>query len=204
MKNVFSFLVCPLLVFCLSSCENKAASGEAQVSNKIEPMEAWDYGDFENEIAWGEHLVTILDCNVCQTPKKMTEKGPAWDTDLLLSGRPAERPEMDINRKEIESKGLSVTGDLTEWAGPWGVSYAGNLTPHETGIGTWSEEQFFLAMREGKYKGLAESRTLLPPMPWQSFSHMTDAEIKAVFAYLKSVKPVENVVPAALPPVGSK
>ena len=130
-------------------------------------------------------------------------KRAVLDLDLMLSGRPSERPGLDIDRKEIESKGLTVTGDLTEWAGPWGISYAGNLTPHETGIGTWSEEQFFLAMREGKFKGLAESRTLLPPMPWESFSHMTDDELKAIFAFLKSIKPVENIVPAAAPPVGS-
>lgn len=204
MKNVFSFLICSLLVCCLMSCEMKVATDKAPVSTEMETDKPWAYGDFENQIAWGEHLVTILDCNVCHTPKKMTDKGPRMDMDLMLSGRPAGRPGLDINREEMERKGLTVTGDLTEWAGPWGVSFAANLTPHQTGIGTWSEEQFFLAMRKGKYKGLAESRTLLPPMPWESFSHMTDAELKAIFAYLKSLKPIDNVVPSALPPVGSK
>jgi hypothetical protein len=204
MKNLSLFLSISLLFICFVSCEKRIASEDAPLSVENDAKEAWDYGNFENEIAWGEHLVTILDCNVCHTPKKMTDKGPVWDMDLMLSGRPAERPGLDIDRKEIESKGLTVTGDLTEWAGPWGISYAGNLTPHETGIGTWSEEQFFLAMREGKFKGLAESRTLLPPMPWQSFSHMTDDELKAIFSYLKSIKPVENIVPAALPPVAAE
>lgn len=203
MKYLFSLMLYSLFVFSLSGCEIKETK-EAPVSDKTEVKQAWDYGNFENEIAWGKHLVTILDCNICHTPKKMTDKGPVMDMDLMLSGRPAVRPVLDVNREEIERKGLTVTGDLTEWAGPWGVSYAGNLTPHETGIGTWSEEQFFLAMREGKYKGLADSRSLLPPMPWQSFSHMTDDELKAIFAYLKSVKPVDNLVPAALPPVSSR
>ena len=201
MKNLVSLVSVFLLIFCLTSCENKNTG-----KKELTPVEAVSndintYGSFDSQVEWGEHLVTILDCNVCHTPKKMTNTGPVMDMELMLSGRPAERPGLDINRKEIESKGLTVTGDLTEWAGPWGVSYAGNLTPHETGIGTWSEEQFFLAMREGKFKGLAESRTLLPPMPWESFSHMTDDEVKAIFAYLKSVKPIENIVPAALPPV---
>ena len=203
MKNPVILSVLSLIIMCFISCEKKIASNDTPVPVQNPVNEAWEYGDFESEIAWGEHLVTILDCNVCHTPKKMTERGPVMDLDLMLSGRPAERPVLDINRKEIESKGLTVTGDLTEWAGPWGISYAGNLTPHETGIGSWSEEQFFLAMREGKFKGLAESRTLLPPMPWESFSHMTDDEIKAIFAYLKSIKPIENMVPAAVPPVGS-
>jgi hypothetical protein len=37
-------------------------------------------------------------------------------------------------------------------------------------------------------------------MPWEMYKHMTDAEIKAVFAYLKSLKPVNNLVPAPIPP----
>jgi hypothetical protein len=198
-------LLCSItfIVICLASCENKNATKQDMVPVATAINETNQYGSFDSQVEWGEHLVTILDCNVCHTPKKMTERGPVLDLDLMLSGRPSERPGLDIDRKEIESKGLTVTGDLTEWAGPWGISYAGNLTPHETGIGTWSEEQFFLAMREGKFKGLAESRTLLPPMPWESFSHMTDDELKAIFAFLKSIKPVENIVPAAAPPVGS-
>lgn len=204
MKNLVSLVSAMLLIICLVSCEKSNTSKEEMAPVATAINETNKYGSFDSQVEWGEHLVTILDCNVCHTPKKMSEKGPVWDMDLMLSGRPADRPGLDINREEMESKGLTVTGDLTEWAGPWGVSYAGNLTPHETGIGSWSEEQFFLAMRKGKYKGLAATRTLLPPMPWESFSHMTDDEIKAIFVYLKSVKPIDNVVPEALPPMTAK
>lgn len=203
MKKLSLFLSICLLFFYVTSCKKGKEGTEVPVSVEKTEMDAWEYGNFESQIAYGEHLVTILDCNVCHTPKKMSDKGPVMDMERMLSGRPADRPNLDIDRKEVEAKGLTVTGDLTEWAGPWGVSYAGNLTPHETGIGTWTEEQFFLAMKEGKYKGLPGSRTLLPPMPWESFSHMTDDELKAIFAYLKSIKPVENLVPAPQPPLGS-
>jgi hypothetical protein len=57
-----------------------------------------------------------------------------------------------------------------------------------------------MALREGKYKGMASSRSLLPPMPWEMFKHMSDYEIKAIFAYLKTIKPIANTVPAPLPP----
>lgn len=93
---------------------------------------------------------------------------------------------------------FSLTG--TAIAGPWGVSYAANLTSDETGIGNWTEQQFFKAFRQGKYKGLDNSRTLLPPMPWQMYSQVTDADVSAIFAYLKSTTPVDNVVPAAVAP----
>jgi len=41
-------------------------------------------------------------------------------------------------------------------------------------------------------------------MPWPNISQMTDDELKAVFAYLKSLKPVKNAVPNPIPPVDTK
>ncbi|MBD0375856.1 MAG: c-type cytochrome [Flavisolibacter sp.] len=156
----------------------------------------------EEMVKQGEHLVTIAACHDCHTPKKMTPKGPVLDTSLWLSGHPSHLPPPDINRKETESKGLIITNDLTAWAGPWGISFTANLTPDSTGIGFWKEEQFIYAIRQGKLKGLPNSRPLLPPMPWEVYRHMTDDELKAIFAYLKSIKPIKNVVPPPVPPAG--
>ena len=89
---------------------------------------------------------------------------------------------------------------LTAWAGPWGVSYARNLTPDEdTGIGTWSEELFVESMRTGTRPG--ELRPFLPPMP--TYDRLTDAELHAIFVYLRSIAPVANEVPAPQPPPGA-
>jgi hypothetical protein len=158
------------------------------------------YGGYESQVKYGEHLVTIAACNDCHTPKKMTAFGPVLDSSLLLSGHPAAAPVPEINKKEFETKGLAVTGDLTSWVGPWGTSFTANLTSDSTGIGNWREEQFLYAIRNGKLKGLANSRPILPPMPWDMYRHMTDDELKAIFAFLKSTKPVSNVVPQPLPP----
>ena len=195
-------LACTMM--CLVACEQKSKSDMTDVSEIKVSEAASPYGEFSSQVEWGAHLVTIGDCNICHTPKKMTNRGPVVDSTYLLSGYRPDSPPMDIDRKEIERKMLTVTQDLTAWVGPWGVSYAANLTPAESGIGNWTEEQFFLAFREGKAKGLPGSRTLLPPMPWEAFGHKTDNEIKAIFAYLKSIEPIENVVPAPLPPVGSE
>lgn len=155
----------------------------------------------QEQIKRGEHLVLTSACHDCHTPKKMTDKGPVMDYDRAFSGHPANEPAPDVNRKEMEQKGLIVTSTLTAWVGPWGISYAANLTSDATGIGKWTEKQFFTAIREGKYKGLENSRMLLPPMPWDMYKNMTDEELRAIFAYLKSTKPIKNVVPAPTPPV---
>ncbi len=93
---------------------------------------------------------------------------------------------------------------LTAWAGPWGVSFAVNLTPdRETGIGEWNEEMFIKAMRTGKHQGQPNGRDILPPMPWPDLKDLTDGDLKAIWAYLRSVPPVKNQVPFPLPPAQS-
>jgi len=190
-----AFFVLSVIIFAQCS-EKKVEETSASTSTP-------NYDGFESQIKWGEHLVLVGACHDCHTPKKMTPMGPVLDTARWLSGHPADMPRIEINRKEIESKGLAVTGDLTEWIGAWGVSFTANLTPDDTGIGNWTEEQFMRALREGKYKGLPNSRPLLPPMPWEMYKNLTDDEIKAIFAYLKSIKPVSNVVPPPVPPTSA-
>jgi hypothetical protein len=131
----------------------------------------------------------------------MGPNGPVPDMSLMLSGHPSQMPPPAIDQKTAESKGLIVTQDLTAWAGPWGISFAANITSDSTGIGNWKEEQFLKVFREGKFMGLDGTRPILPPMPWDVYANMTDDELKAVFAYLKTTKPIHNVVPQAIPPV---
>jgi len=146
----------------------------------------------------GEYLVTIGACHDCHSPKVMTEMGPEPDASRLLSGHPHNEPVPDIPDDSKEWVLFSM--DLTTFVGPWGVSYAANLTPDDTGIGNWSYEQFETAIRKGKSKGLETNRDLLPPMPWQMYRNFTDEDLRAIFAYLKSLKPVNNLVPQPIPP----
>ena len=192
-------LIGTVSVLLFSQCNQKAGETQAPSTTSTAPS----FNGFDSQVKWGEHLVTIAGCNDCHSPKKMTDHGPEIDSSMLLSGHPAQLPPPDISQKEVESKGLAVSNDLTVWVGAWGISYAANLTSDETGIGSWKEEQFIYALREGKLKGLAGSRSLLPPMPWQMFKHMTDDELKAIFAYLKTTKPIKNIVPQPVPPVSA-
>jgi len=81
----------------------------------------------------GEMLSVFGGCNDCHTPKIMTAQGPAPDQSRLLSGHPANAPLTPIPQGVIGTNpnqwAALTNGDLTAWAGPWGVSFAANLTP---------------------------------------------------------------------------
>jgi len=158
-------------------------------------------------VARGQYLVGIGGCNDCHTPMKMGPKGPEPDFSRRLSGHP-EALQLPPAPKHGNSP-WAWSGAITNtaFAGPWGVSYAANLTPDRiTGIGIWNEEVFLKTMRSGRHWGVA--RPILPPMPWQNVAGLTDDDIKAVYAYLRSVPAVRNQVPDAIlappPPAASK
>lgn len=147
----------------------------------------------------GQYLVNIMGCHDCHSPKLMGPQGPYPDPDRLLSGHPAQEPLPPLD-PNANPGWAHMTMGLTAAHGPWGTSFAANLTSDDTGIGTWTEEQFKRALKQGLYKGLEGSRPLLPPMPWQNFKDITDEDVHAIFTYLRSTRPVENVVPAPIPP----
>jgi hypothetical protein len=155
------------------------------------------------KIKQGEYLVALGGCNDCHSPKMMTPNGPVPDPKLLLSGHPAAIKLPPTPNKIIgpASWGGVFTNDLTAWSGPWGTSFAANLTPdRETGIGNWTEQIFTQAMRTGKHLGVG--RPILPPMPWYNVAQLGDEDMSALFAYLMALQPVKNAVPNPNPPNG--
>lgn len=160
------------------------------------------FGGFDSQVKWGEHLVKVAGCNDCHTPKKMGPNGPEVDMSLMLSGHPSTAPAAAFDKHEAAKKGLIVTQTFTTWTGPWGTTYAANLTSDSTGIGGWKESQFLKCLHEKKWMGLDGTRPLMPPMSLMPATEMSDDELKAIFAYLKTTPPVKNVIPVAdlLPP----
>ncbi len=155
----------------------------------------------EEMINRGAYLVHFGGCNDCHTPKVYGPLGPMDDTTRILSGHPSNEVITAVPTEFLgPGKWAAVTnGHFTAWVGPWGVSFTKNLTPDEpTGIGTWTEEIFIKAMRTGKQMGFG--RDLLPPMPWFNVAALTDEDLKSVFSYLKSLKPIHNQVPEPIPP----
>jgi mono/diheme cytochrome c family protein len=188
MKALITIIAIAGFLWSLNSCDPAKTDTAVAAPSK------------DSLIKRGKYLVSIIGCNDCHSPKKMGPQGPYVDTALALSGFPAGEPAPVATPEQLKN-GLAVfSPDLTATAGPWGTSFAANITSDPSGIGNWTLAQFKLAMRTGKFMGLKEERMLMPPMPWEDFSHMNDPDAEAIFTYLESTKPVKNVVPAYRPP----
>jgi mono/diheme cytochrome c family protein len=176
-----------LLALLASAACTGSAKGTAAAAAATDP------------VARGLYIVNAGGCHDCHTPLKMGAQGPEPDMTRALSGHPetvsvATPP--NLGKGPWLSAGSTTN---TAFAGPWGISYAANLTPDQnTGLGIWTEEMFMKALRTGRHMGA--SRDILPPMPWFNYGKMTDEDLRAVFAYLRSIPPIHNRVPDPLPP----
>ncbi len=120
----------------------------------------------------GEYLAGIMDCAGCHTPGALAGKP---DMGAWLAGS-------DV--------GFQIPG--------LGVFYPANLTPdREAGIGSWKEADIIRAVRTGVRP---DGRELAPAMPWRSYGVLSDADAKALVAYLKSLPAVGRKVPGPFGP----
>ncbi|HWP85219.1 MAG TPA: c-type cytochrome [Terriglobia bacterium] len=158
------------------------------------PADGFPAAQEQARIERGKYLVTAVGCNDCHTPLKMGPNGPEPDMARMLSGHPEDFKLPPPPALPPDTWNWAGTGTLTAFAGPWGITYAANLTPDEnTGLGIWDEAMFLKTIRNGRHMG--DGRPLQPPMPWAWYRRMTDEDLKAIFAYLKSIRPIRNRVP---------
>ena len=113
--------------------------------------------DMATKVKKGFYLVTIGHCMECHTP--MGAKGREFETSLGKGG--------------------------FEFPGPWGVSVSRNITSHkEKGIGAWSDDEIKRAITKGVSK---DGSPLKPPMGYDFYANMTESDLDAVVAYLRTV-----------------
>ena len=156
-----------------------------------------------SQVARGKYLVTVAGCNDCHTPWIVGPNGPEPDMTRMLSGHPQDFKVTSQAKTPDEPWIMTASVTNTAWSGPWGVSFTANLTPDkETGLGAWTEEMFIATMKTGRHQG--KGRPLLPPMPYPMLAALDDEDIKSVFAYLQSLKPVHNQVPQPVDPAENK
>lgn len=196
-QKTFTALVMTLIVAAVLAL---SVGSLAARKTKPAPAAAISQDDLQaRRVARGMYIVNTSGCHDCHTPWKNGPKGPEPDMTLALSGHP-ESLKLPPPPKLGDGPWVwTAAGTNTAFAGPWGVSYTANLTPDKmTGIGIWTEDIFVKTIRSGRHWGV--SRPILPPMPWTVYRNMTDEDLKSVFAYLRTIKPIKNQVPDPLPP----
>jgi mono/diheme cytochrome c family protein len=115
-----------------------------------------------DKIAYGEYQVRIGHCMECHSP--MVKGHPDLKNRLGAGGR--------------------------TFRGPWGESVAANITPHKgTGIGAYTDAEIKRVITKGIKK---DGTKLRPPMCTRCYDKMTEADLDAMVAYLKSIKPIKN------------
>ena len=130
---------------------------------------------------------------------------------LMFLGTSAAQAAADKQAFDVIARGryLAIVGDCAGCHNaPGGAPYAGglpietpfgtlvspNITPdRETGIGAWTDDEFVNAMQDGTRRG---GEHLYPAFPYPAFTKLTDADVAALFAYLKSLAPVKYAAPA--------
>lgn len=132
-------------------------------------IESWTIPNRENKVEYGKYVITIAACVDCHTPMKkgqfIREKAYAGNQEFIV---------------------------------PTGIVRSTNITPDkETGIGNWTEEMFV-----NRFKVYSDSSFILPTvesgfntiMPWTIYSKIDDDDLKAIFAYLHSLEPINSQV----------
>lgn len=186
-----------IAIAALVGCRSEAANVEP--APKAGEKKAMTH---EESVKRGKQITLVSGCNDCHTPWKPTATGAEPDFSRELSGHPAEfalPPAPEPQGPWL----VSIAATNTAYAGPWGVSFTANLTPdNETGIGTWSKQNFIDTIRNGRHMGAG--RPLLPPMPAPMYANYSDDDLGAVYDYLRTLKPIKNAVPTPVPPKGAK
>lgn len=133
-------------------------------------------------IAYGKYLNTVAGCHFCHTP--------------------------------VDDQGQSLPGmDFAggqEFRFPWGEAVrSANITPEiDTGIGAWDKDYFI-----NRFKDYADSATAHIPiakgegntvMPWTMYAGMTEEDLSAIFAYLRTVPPIRNEIDKHPKPAGNQ
>lgn len=190
--NARPLIALTFLAVALAACTEKKETKPAPAPLQDAPATVAK----QEQVKRGQYLITVSGCHDCHTPMKFDAQlgMPVPQMDRALSGHPVGAPDPVGEPGKGDNAVIGPT--FTAFKLPFGVVYAQNLTPDaETGLGLWSEDDFLRAVRTGKHRGAEAGRPILPPMPWRNVQQMSDADIKAIFAYLQTIPAIKNQVP---------
>ena len=127
--------------------------------------------DKSNQAAYGEYLTTMASCVHCHTPQ-------------------------DEQGQFIEE--MNFAGGMEFPIPTGGTVRSSNITPHKTGIGSWTKEAFIARFKAYKDSSYVPQKTkegdFNTTMPWTNYAGMSEEDLGAIYAYLQSLKPIEHTV----------
>jgi len=130
----------------------------------------------KNEVAKGKYLLTIASCGDCHTPR-------------------------DKGNPIVE---MSLAGGMEFPTPDGGVLRSANITPDkETGIGNWTEEAFVQRFKMHENPASVAPGGPNTIMPWSMYAGMEEQDLRYIYKYLKSVKPIRNKMERFTPPAKS-
>lgn len=121
-------------------------------------------------VARGSYIVNqAASCGACHTPREGNSILGGERTDAYLAGGSV------FNEAEVDAT-LAIP----------------NITPDvETGVGGWTDDELMRAIRDGIHR---DGHLLIPMMPFTSYQHMSDEDVRSVIAFLRSIPAVKNKV----------
>ena len=150
----------------------------------------------KEQIEMGENLVLEARCNFCHTPNLKDNN----ENKAILSGHPSSSKLPQIPNTPIGSQQwmeFLTNIDSTVWIDGNTIVFSANITPDkETGIGNWDVDTFITTIRTGRHPGWRED--LKKPMPWLDYATLSNDQLTAIFAYLRSIPPINNKVPESI------
>jgi mono/diheme cytochrome c family protein len=117
--------------------------------------------DMNDSVGYGEYLAGVARCHFCHTPQN--------------------------DRSRLPQEGRAFEGG-NAFRGLEGVYYSTNLTPHESGLGAMTRDDFIALFRSKSGPRTGE----IDIMPWTYFANMTDADLGAIYDYLQTLPPRES------------
>jgi mono/diheme cytochrome c family protein len=180
-NKIIPFMVVAVITACATPYNPLSEMREITPATPMDPPPVDLRDDLPyspEQINRGEYLVALLGCSSCHTDGVLIG-APNYQRHLAGSGT-----------------GIAYSNPLKQ-ENP-GVVYPPNLTPDdETGIGLLSDEAIVQQIRTGIRPDGGHS---LPVMPWPAYSTLTDDDVDAIVAYLRSLPAIRHQVPANVQP----
>lgn len=146
----------------------------------------------KNKVAKSQYMIPLPPAygppvtNVAEVPRDDAVANGAYLAGPLGHCAECHTPQNEKGMFDYENRAF---GGGLQFHGPWGISASANLTPHEDGLADYSDDDIKRAITTGKRP---DGSPLMPPMGYYYYKNISDSDLNAIVAYLRTLKPVAS------------